>query len=82
MVRASVIEATVCAAVLSPVMFALSTATQEKVEPVMLALRARFTLSPLQMEAVAVLFITGAGFTVTVSVCTVPVQPLKVGVMV
>ena len=72
-----------CAVVLSPVVFTLSVASQEK-EEATLEVRAILTASPEQMLAVEALVITGVGFTVTVTVCAVPGQDpeVEVGVMV
>jgi hypothetical protein len=72
-----------CAAVLSPVVFALLAATQVNVEATF-AVKGIFTLAPLQIVAVAALVIAGVGFTVTVIVCDVPAQApaLEVGVTV
>ena len=72
-----------CAVVLSPVVFTLSVASQEK-EEATLEVRAILTAFPEQMLAVEALVITGVGFTVTVTVCAVPgqVPEVEVGVTV
>ena len=70
--------------VLSPVVFRLSAATQEKVAGT-LDVNAMFKATPLQIVSVAELVITGAGFTTTVIVCgnTLPHVPVvAVGVTV
>jgi hypothetical protein len=68
-----VIVLPVCAVVLSPLVFALSEATQENVDA-MFAVNARFTAFPEHSVAVFALVIAGVGFTVTVTVCEVPGQ--------
>ena len=60
--------------VLSPVVFALSAAIQEKPED-MVALKGMFTVPPLQIVALDELVIVGAGFTVTATDCVTPVHP-------
>jgi hypothetical protein len=71
-----------CAVVDSPVTFAFAVAIQENVAPAGVAVKGILTVPPEQMVAALVLVITGAGFTVTVTVCGVPGQPLIVGVTV
>lgn len=63
-----------CIVVLSPVVFALSAATQVYVDGQLLV-NAMDTVPPLQIVAVPGLVIVGGGFTVTVTVCGVPTQP-------
>ena len=72
-----------CALVLSPVVFALSDAIQLKPEATS-AVNGILTVPPLQIVAEDALVIAGVGFTVTVTVCALPVHPppLDVGVTV
>lgn len=65
--------AVLCSNVLSPVVLALSPAIQVKSEATF-AVNGIFTVPPLQIVAELALVITGVGFTVTVTVCAVPVQ--------
>jgi hypothetical protein len=81
-VRASEMVEVDCAVVDSPVTFAFAVAIQENVAPAGLDVRTSPTVPPEQIVAVFALDITGAGFTVTVTVCGVPGQLLKVGVTV
>ena len=48
----------------------------------MLLVNGMFTVAALQIVAEVVLVITGVGFTVTVTVCVLPVQPAAFGVTV
>ena len=70
-----------CAVVLSPLTLALFAAIQENVEGIF-AVNGMETEFPLQMLTPLKALMIGAGFTVTVMVCTVPAQPeVLVGVM-
>lgn len=80
LVRISEMEFVVCAVVLSPVTLVLSAAIQEKPAAVTFEDKAIPTVLPLQMEAVAALFMTGLGVTITLTCCTGPLHPLKIGV--
>jgi hypothetical protein len=73
-----------CEVRLSPVVFGLSAAIQVNVAPPILLVSEMLTGLPLQTVAVFALVIEGAGFTVTVTVCGVPVQVpvVEVGVTV
>ena len=62
-----------CEVILSPVVFGLSIAIQVK-EAATLLVRGILTVPALQIVAVVLLVIAGAGFTVTVTVCAVPTQ--------
>ena len=64
---------------LSPVVFALSAASQEKLEEIF-APKDILTALPLQIVALAELVIIGNGFTVTATDCVAPVQPPEVEV--
>jgi hypothetical protein len=66
--------AVLCEVILSPLVLGLSVAIQVKVLPPILAVSGMFTVAALQIVAVDALVIVGAGFTVTVTVCGVPVQ--------
>ena len=68
-----------CVLVLSPVVLALSVAIQLKVAAALLV-NSMLTVPPLQMVAVVVLVIDGAGFTVTVMICDAPGQLPEVDV--
>ena len=73
------------ALVVSPVIFALSTALQLKVVPVRStsAVKSWFKATSLQTVAVGAADTKGSGFTVTVYVYESPTQPLEpVGMMV
>ena len=72
-----------CAVILSPVVLRLFAAIHEKVE-VLLPVNTMLTVPPLQMVTLVGLVIVGLGFTVTLTVCGVPAQPLgfDVGVIV
>lgn len=64
----------VCDVVLSPVVFALFTAIQEKVDALLLV-KGMLTVPPLQIVALPGLVMVGPGFMDTVTVCAVPTQP-------
>lgn len=66
--------------VLSPLVFVLSFATQEKVVPLILAVKVRLRATPSQMLAEFALVTTGDGLTVMLKVCAGPVQPEKFAV--
>jgi len=72
-----------CSIVLSPVVFALSVAIHVYVEATLLV-NVILTVSPLHIVAELALVIAGVGFTVTLTVCSAPMQlpPLEVGVTV
>ena len=64
-----------CAVVLSPLILVLFAAIQENVEGIF-AVNGMETEFPLQTLTLLNALITGAGFTVTLMVCTVPAQPV------
>ena len=74
LVRVLLIVEVVCVVVLSPVVLVLSVATQVKLDATLLV-REILIAFPLQIVAAVVLVITGAGFTVTVTVWAVPAHP-------
>ena len=72
-----------CSVVLSPVVLALSVAIHVNVEDTLLV-NGMLTVPPLHIVAELALVITGVGFTVTLTVCSAPMQlpALEVGVTV
>ena len=58
---------------LSPVVFRLSVASQLKAELILL-IRERLSVPPLQIVALVPLIITGEGLTETTTVCAAPEQ--------
>ena len=62
-----------CSVVLSPVVFALSAAIHVYVEATLLV-NVILTVSPLHIVAELALVIAGVGFTVTLTVCSAPIQ--------
>ena len=62
-----------CSVVLSPVVFALSVAIHVNVEATLLV-NAILTVSPLHIVAELALVIAGVGFTVTLTICSAPIQ--------
>ena len=62
-----------CSVVLSPVVLALSVAIHVNVEDTLLV-NGMLTVPPLHIVAELALVIAGVGFTVTLTICSAPIQ--------